>query len=264
MSCRSSPSIAASSPACGVRTAARPGSRCWSASASTTTGTPSARAACSSSPAASPPPEPTTQACTRPAPTTSGWCALTSSATASSPTYRTIPASPHSRAGHAEQGGAGVLRAAGADADHASRVLLRSRRRPRQQRRDVLGLERLQPRFGQLEPDVDEVHRAAGLGRRVHQVTDLVGAERDGQCRVDVRRPAPRRCRRRRRWGCPRRRPVRRAAASARWRRSPGARRGRRSRRCRRRPPRAVRVGSVTTRPPARSSAALPSGGPGR
>jgi hypothetical protein len=96
------------------------------------------------------------------------------------------PGQPARRTRHAEQRGTGVLRAARPDADDAARVLLGLRGRPGQQGRNVLGLERLHVWLGQVEPDVDEVHRPAGPGCWVHQVTDLVGAERDGEHRLDV------------------------------------------------------------------------------
>src|SRR3954471_1004898 len=80
---RSTPSMRASSPACGVSSVGTPSGpvTCCSPSASTTTGTASSsesRSACSAS---APPPEPITQACTRPEPTTtSGCCSRTRSA----------------------------------------------------------------------------------------------------------------------------------------------------------------------------------------
>ena len=106
--------------------------------------------------------------------------------------------------------------------------------RHRQQRRDVGGLERVTVGLGQVEPDVDEVDHAAGLGGRVDQVRDLVGAERDGHVGAHVRS--------RRDGRCPRRpRTVRRPRPRARPRtaRPPARRRGagragRRCRRCRR------------------------------
>ena len=58
--------------------------------------------------------------------------------------------------------------------------------RARQQRGDVLGLERLDVGVGQREADVDEVDGAAGRRGRVDEVRHLVGAERDGQVRDHV------------------------------------------------------------------------------
>ena len=105
---------------------------------------------------------------------------------------------------------------AGADADDAAGVLVVERRRARQQRGDVVRLQRLDRRLGQVEPDVDEVHHPARLRRRVDEVGDLVGAEGDRHVGAHVRRRRAGRCRRRRPTGRPRRRPApRRSGPSA-------------------------------------------------
>ena len=165
-------------------------------------------------PASSPPPEPTTHACTRPAPTTSGCASRTRSATRRR-RRRTGPSrhSPLAAPATLSRAAPGYCAAPGADADHAAGVLLAVRARSGQQRRDVLGLERLDLGLRQVEPDVDQVHRAAGPRRGVDEVADLVGAEGDRERRLDVVAVRAHRCRRPRRWECPPRRPVRRAAA---------------------------------------------------
>ena len=202
----------------------------------------------------SPPPEPTTQAWTRPSPTTSGCCCLTASATAASPTYRTIPASPHVRAGHAEQRGAGVLRAAGPDADHAPRVLLAVR----------ASVAAAAPRRPRAAAPRAPARAARARCRR--------GAPRRRPARPGRRGGRP--CGSRRSPSAPPRRgrrptspvststplgvstattgtPCSSLSASAAF--VLAARRGRRSRRSRRRPPRACSSAPSTTRPPARS-----------
>ncbi len=240
---RSVLSIAASSPACGVSTVGRwnPPSTWVSASASTTSGTRSSSAATSSSPTSCPPPEPTTHAWTRPAPTTSGWAAADPVGDLARSDVPDHAAESARGAGDAEQPGAGVLRAAGPDADDAAGVLLRVRLGARQQGRDVTGLEGLDGCVGQVEADVDQVDRPAGRGRRVDQVGDLVGAEGDRDLGASRGARRARRCRRRPRSGRRPRPPARRRPPAA-----PPAPRGadpagRRSRRSRRRPP---RVGS--------------------
>ena len=87
----------------------------------------------------------------------------------------------------AQHRSSGIGLRAGADPDDTAGVLVRERRRHRQHRRDVDRLQRLHRRLRQLQADVDEVHHAAGLRRRVDEVGDLVGAERDGQVGAHVR-----------------------------------------------------------------------------
>ncbi len=86
---------------------------------------------------------------------------------------------PARRARGRQHTGAGIALRAGADADHAAGVLLRGRRGPRQQRRDVVGLEGGHRGLGEGEADVDELDDPAGRRGRLDQVADLVGAEGD-------------------------------------------------------------------------------------
>ncbi len=94
---------------------------------------------------------------------------------------------PGRRPRYAEHAGAGVGHRARSHADHAPRVLVRVRLGERQQRRHVIGLEALDGRVGEVEPDVepagcgqrDEVHHAGVGGRGVGEQRHLVGPEGD-------------------------------------------------------------------------------------
>ena len=135
ISSRARPSIAASSPACGVSTAGTPsGPSTWaSASASTTTGTSSARAARRAAAASSPPPGPTTQACTRPAPTDLGVGDPDAVGHGVGTGVAHHPGESAGRARDAQQRGSRVGVAAGADPHDAPAVLLGVPVRSRQQ-----------------------------------------------------------------------------------------------------------------------------------
>ena len=170
----------------------------------------------SSSPAPSPPPEPTTQACTRPAPTTSGWRPADPVGDRVAPDVAHHADQPAGRAGDAEQRGAGVAGRAGADADHAAGVLVRRPARAAAAAGDVLGLQRLdRRRRGRSSPMSTRCTAPQAGAAGSTRWRDLVGAEGDGERGARRAARRARRCRRRRRSGCRPRRPGRRATSAS-------------------------------------------------
>ena len=97
------------------------------------------------------------------------------------------PGQPAGGTGDGEQPRARVRRAAGSDPDDPAGVLVVVRPGHAQEAAHVGGLQALDRRLGQVQPDVDELHGTARLGRRVDQVASLVGAERDRQVGPHVR-----------------------------------------------------------------------------
>ncbi len=107
-------------------------------------------------------------------------------ATASSPTYRTIPASPLAAPATESRPAPGYS----ADPDRiptTPRVYLCASPAGRGSSAATSSTwSDSTAASGQVQPDVDQVHGAARRRGRVDQVRDLVGAERDGQVRDDV------------------------------------------------------------------------------
>ena len=194
-SSRSTPSIRASSPACGVSTAALRRAGTWaSPSASTTTGTPSSqrRGQLRRRPRHRRRSRPPTPAPDPSAATTSGCGQPDRSATASRPTYRTIPTRPLRGTGDAQQrrrrGRAPSRRAR----PTTPRVYLwASGCGTGTSAATSSGCRRLDGGGRQLEPDVDERAPRRTPGRRPHEVGDLVGAEGDGDVGDHVRPVEP-------------------------------------------------------------------------
>ena len=165
---RSTPSIRASSPACGVSTAGPPRRPVDGAQR---VGVDDDRDAVAPATGAAPRPrrrrrpEPTTHAWTRPSPATvSGMRGQ--HVVGGAPVVADHPGQPAARPGDREHGGARVARGAGADPDHAAGVLVRAAVRRGQQRRDVRRLQRL-----------DDASAAVGQAR--------------GRCRRGGPRPRP-------------------------------------------------------------------------
>ena len=217
MSARSAPSIAASSPACGVSTACAGaavdvGERVGVDHDRHVVG--ERRCQLVAARAHRPRTRRPTPA-RGPSPTTSGCASRTRSATASGPTYRTIPQSPLAAPATLSRAAPGYCALPARTPTTPRAYFCESGAGRGSRSATSSGWSASTGGGREVEPDVDQLDRARGPRGRVDQVRDLVGAEGDGQRRLDVSVRPARRCRRRRRSGCRPRRPARRCTASS-------------------------------------------------